>query len=83
MAGKTASDAYSASLFPPDPNSNQSTINTVVREVREAGGEALPVQVDVRNVENVEDMVGRVTEVGLLSSGARFIGLSWSADENR
>lgn len=41
------------------------------------------MQVDVRNVENVEDMVGRVVEVGrILVVSSQLIGLYWSADED-
>jgi len=34
--------------FPPDPDSSQSTISTVEREIREAGGDAHALAVDVR-----------------------------------
>jgi NAD(P)-dependent dehydrogenase (short-subunit alcohol dehydrogenase family) len=57
IAGKTTSDASKCTPFPPDPNSQESTINTVVREITEQGGEALPLQVDVRDFQNVQDMV--------------------------
>lgn len=63
IAGKTVSDAATATEFPPNPNSQTSTINTVAREVKEAGGDAIPVQVDVRSFENVQDMVDRVIKV--------------------
>lgn len=69
IAGKTVSDASASTDFPPNPNSQASTINTVAREVKEADGDALPVQVDVRSFENVQDMVDRVIKV--------------SADQNR
>ncbi|CAI4214185.1 unnamed protein product [Parascedosporium putredinis] len=46
--------------FPPDPNSSASTINTVEREIREAGGEALAVQVDTRSEESVVAMLDAV-----------------------
>lgn len=65
IAGKTVSNAATTSPFPPNPNSQESTINTVAREVQDAGGDALPVQVDVRNYENVQDMVERVIEVSI------------------
>jgi len=67
ISGKTVSNAYTVSSFPPDPNSQESTINTVAREVGEAGGDALPVQVDVRSFENVQDMVERVIQVCTLT----------------
>lgn len=62
VAGKTASDASKCSPFPPDPNSQQSTINTVVREIQEAGGDGLALQVDVRDFDNVQDMVKRTIQ---------------------
>lgn len=67
IAGKTVSNALTATPFPPDPNSQDSTINTVAREVKEAGGDALPVQVDVRSYQNVEDMVERVMKVSCVA----------------
>lgn len=85
MAAKTTSDASKipASEFPPDPNSPQSTINTVAREITEAGGSALALPVDVRDVENVKDLIdetvkrlGRL-DVLIYNSGAIW----WSAVE--
>jgi len=85
VAAKTTSDASKipASQFPPDPNSPQSTINTVAREIREAGGDALPLAVDVRDVQNVEDVVNETVrrlgrlDVLIYNSGAIW----WSAVE--
>lgn len=85
MAAKTTSDASSipASEFPPDPNSPKSTINTVAREITEAGGSALALPVDVRDVDNVKDLVDEtVSRLGRLdvliyNSGAIW----WSAVE--
>jgi NAD(P)-dependent dehydrogenase (short-subunit alcohol dehydrogenase family) len=57
VAAKTTSDASKADPFPPDSNSQQSTISTVVREIREAGNEASEVQVDVRDFASVTHMV--------------------------
>lgn len=85
VAAKTTSDASAipASAFPPDPNSPQSTINTVAREITEAGGSALALPVDVRDVDNVTDLVdetvrrlGRL-DVLIYNSGAIW----WSAVE--
>lgn len=65
MAAKSTSDAYSAQgPFPPDPNSPQSTISTVEREIREAGGEATAIPVDVRDFAAVQSLVDRTVEVG-------------------
>ena len=57
VAAKTVSDASKTSPFPPDPNSQQSTINTVAREIAEAGGVVTPIQVDTRSAESINDMV--------------------------
>ncbi|KAF5866091.1 hypothetical protein ETB97_001169 [Aspergillus alliaceus] len=57
VAAKTTSNAYETVPFPPDPNSNKSTIATVEREIKEAGGKAFAIQVDVRDVSQVENMV--------------------------
>ena len=43
--------------FPPDPNSSDSTIDTVTREVNEAGGRAYARQVDVRFPESVDGLI--------------------------
>ncbi|KAK2054010.1 short chain dehydrogenase [Colletotrichum caudatum] len=57
VAAKTTSDASKATPFPPDPNSQQSTVSTVAREIHEAGGDATPVAVDVRDQDSVSRMV--------------------------
>lgn len=56
VAAKTTSDAYK-DPFPPDPNSSRSTINTVVREIKEAGGDALALPVDVREFSSIKNVV--------------------------
>ncbi|KAI6887118.1 short chain dehydrogenase [Hortaea werneckii] len=83
VAAKTVSDASKCTPFPPDPNSSSSTINTVVREITEAGGEALPIQLDVRDFGDVQSMVdqtakkyGRI-DVLVYNSGAIW----WSSVE--
>ena len=70
--------------FPPDPNSSQSTISTVEREIREAGGDATALAVDVRDFASVERMVaetlkayGRL-DVLVYNSGAIW----WASVEN-
>src|SRR5271154_1058671 len=45
------------SKFPPDPNSSDSTIDTVVREITESGGKAYARQVDVRSPESVDALI--------------------------
>ncbi|KAI0866704.1 hypothetical protein F4860DRAFT_454797 [Xylaria cubensis] len=83
-AAKSTSDARNVSSFPPDPNSPQSTISTVEREIREAGGEATAVAVDVRDFESVKRCVDKTIEtygrldVLVYNSGAIW----WAAVED-
>ncbi|EAW22200.1 short chain dehydrogenase family protein [Aspergillus fischeri NRRL 181] len=84
VAAKTTSNAYATVPFPPDPNSSQSTINTVEREIKESGGEAFALPVDVRDVKQVENLVheavrlaGRL-DVLVYNSGAIW----WSSVAN-
>lgn len=49
--------------FPPDPNSQQSTVSTVAREILEAGGDALAVVADVRDFDSVQKMVDETVKV--------------------
>ena len=84
MAAKTTSNAEETTPFPPDPNSAQSTINTVAREIRESGGEASALPVDVRDVTQIENLVKETVRIyGILdvlvyNSGAIW----WSSVEN-
>lgn len=85
VAAKTTSDASKipASEFPPDPNSPQSTINTVAREITDAGGSSLALEVDVRDTDAVEALVNETVkrlgrlDVLIYNSGAIW----WSAIE--
>lgn len=54
IAAKSTSDAYKTTPFPPDPNSQQSTVSTVERDVLDAGGTAIAITADVRNVRDIE-----------------------------
>jgi NAD(P)-dependent dehydrogenase (short-subunit alcohol dehydrogenase family) len=84
LAAKTTSDASSVVPFPPDPNSSKSTINTVEREIREAGGRAATVAVDVRDAEQIQHAVEETVrvfgklDVLVYNSGAIW----WSSVEN-
>lgn len=84
VSAKTTSDASNVHPFPPDPNSPQSTINTVAREIREAGGEAAAIAADTRDSDAVRKMVdeavatfGRL-DVLVYNSGAIW----WASVEN-
>jgi hypothetical protein len=63
VSAKSTSDAANTHPFPPDPKSSQSTISTVEREIREAGGDATAIVVDVRDVESVGRLVVKTVEV--------------------
>ncbi|KAI1393736.1 short chain dehydrogenase family protein [Hypoxylon trugodes] len=62
VAAKSISDAKSVTPFPPDPNSPQSTISTVEREIIEAGGRATAIPVDVRDFASVQKLIDRTIE---------------------
>ncbi len=71
-------------MFPPDPNSAASTINTVEREIREAGGDATAIGVDTRSFADVQTLIdqtikiyGRL-DVLVYNSGAIW----WASVEN-
>ncbi|KAJ5780809.1 Short-chain dehydrogenase/reductase SDR [Penicillium paradoxum] len=84
LAAKTTSDASKVTPFPPDPNSSLSTINTVGREIEEAGGKAATVAVDVRNAAEIQHAVDETVrvfgklDVLVYNSGAIW----WSSVEN-
>lgn len=84
LAAKTTSDAVKTVPFPPDPNSSKSTINTVEREIREAGGQAATVAVDVRDAAQIQHAVDETVrvfgnlDVLVYNSGAIW----WSSLEN-
>ncbi|KAF2399387.1 short chain dehydrogenase [Trichodelitschia bisporula] len=80
VAAKTVSDASKANPFPPNPNSSQSTISTVVREIKEAGGEATAIPVDTRDYESIIRMVdGTVKKYGRLDVLIYNPGAIWWA----
>lgn len=63
VAAKSISDASAVKPFPPHPNSQQSTISTVEREIHEAGGDAHAIAVDVRDFDSVQKMVDETAKV--------------------
>jgi NAD(P)-dependent dehydrogenase (short-subunit alcohol dehydrogenase family) len=56
VAAKSSS-VHPLRTFPPDPNSTDSTIDTVVREITEAGGKAHAQKVDVRSPESIDALI--------------------------
>jgi NAD(P)-dependent dehydrogenase (short-subunit alcohol dehydrogenase family) len=84
LAAKTTSDASKTTPFPPDPNSSKSTISTVEREIRESGGRAAAVAVDVRDAAQIQHAVDETVrvfgklDVLVYNSGAIW----WSSVEN-
>ena len=84
VAAKSTSDASKVTPFPPDPNSSESTISTVEREIREAGNDATAVVVDTRDHASVQHMVDRTIaiygrlDVLIYNSGAIW----WASVEN-
>ncbi|KAJ5899878.1 Short-chain dehydrogenase/reductase SDR [Penicillium taxi] len=84
LAAKTTSDALKTTPFPPDPNSTQSTINTVAREIQEAGGHVAATAVDVRDAAQIQHAIDETLrlfgklDVLVYNSGAIW----WSSVEN-
>lgn len=79
MAAKSTSDAYSPKTpFPPGPNSPQSTISTVEREIKEAGGDATAFAVDVRDFTSVQELVDKTIKVCARTISWMFKGQSSS-----
>ncbi|KAG9205761.1 hypothetical protein G6514_007368 [Epicoccum nigrum] len=84
VAAKSTSDASAVSPWPPNANSSTSTINTVAREVNEAGGAASAISVDTRKVDSINRLVTMTTflygriDVLVYNSGAIW----WSSVQN-
>lgn len=55
-------DLDKLSPFPPDPNSPQSTITTVAREIALAGGEATAIPVDTTNYASIQQLVAQTIQ---------------------
>lgn len=84
VAAKSTSDARTTVPFPPDPNSPASTISTVEREIREAGGTATAIPVDTRHPHSITALFtsaillyGHI-DVVIYNSGAIW----WSSVQN-
>jgi NAD(P)-dependent dehydrogenase (short-subunit alcohol dehydrogenase family) len=80
VAAKSTSDASQTKPFPPDPNSAQSTINTVAREINEAGGEALAIPVDTRDFGSVRNLLSETFKASLPLRC--YLGISTNSRQN-
>jgi hypothetical protein len=65
VAAKSITDPSKLPSNTPDPKSAASTVTTVAREIASAGGEATPIQVDVRSEESVNALVAKTIAVSL------------------
>ncbi|CAZ80022.1 unnamed protein product [Tuber melanosporum] len=81
LAAKSITDESKPYTFPPDPNSSQSTITTVAREITESGGTALAIPTDVRFEASINSLIQTTLskfskiDVIIYNSGAIY----WSA----
>lgn len=65
VAAKSISDPLQPLPSNPNPKSPQSTISTVTKEILDAGGEAIPLQVDVRSEQSVQILIDQVISVSI------------------
>ena len=78
------STSLSDSSFPPDPNSAQSTVSTVVREITEFGGEASAVPVDSRDYDSIQALFAETKRIyGRLDVMIYNPGAIWWASVER
>ncbi|KAI4762876.1 short chain dehydrogenase [Aureobasidium sp. EXF-3400] len=78
LAEEGYTDPEKLSSFPPDPNSSQSTINTVAKEINLLGGTAIAMEVNTRSLESVDKLFARVsTELGRLDVLVYNSGAIW------
>jgi NAD(P)-dependent dehydrogenase (short-subunit alcohol dehydrogenase family) len=78
VAAKTTSDPEKLASFPPDPNSSQSTIDTVAKEIHLLRGTAIAMEVNTRSSESVDKLFARVSsELGRLDVLVYNSGAIW------
>lgn len=63
MAAKSITDPSKLTDKTPNPKTAESTVTTVAREITSAGGDATPIQVDVRSEESVNALVAQTIAV--------------------
>ncbi|KAL7920511.1 NAD(P)-binding protein [Trichoderma austrokoningii] len=59
VAAKSITDPSKLTDKTPNPKTSDSTVTTVAREITSAGGDATPIQVDVRSEESVNALVAQ------------------------
>lgn len=71
VAAKTISDPSKAITTIPHYNSPESTISTVTHEIRQTGGEATPIQVDVRSEKSIQNLIDQTISVRTKTSSTQ------------
>jgi len=83
LAAEGANICIAAKTVEPHPQL-EGTIFTTAEEVKQAGGNALPIQVDIRNEENVKNAVAKAAEhfggIDILINNASALNLSSTTD---
>ncbi|KAI5245706.1 short chain dehydrogenase [Aureobasidium subglaciale] len=78
VAAKTTSDPSTLASFPPDPNSSNSTINTVAKEIHLLGGTAIPIPVNTRSEDSINALFHKIAaEFGRLDVLVYNSGAIW------
>ncbi|KAK1250019.1 hypothetical protein MKX08_010022 [Trichoderma sp. CBMAI-0020] len=67
VAAKSITDPSKLTDKAPNPKTSASTVTTVAREITSAGGDATPIQVDVRSEESVNALVAQTIAVSSTS----------------
>ncbi|PON29660.1 oxidoreductase [Trichoderma gamsii] len=80
VAAKSITDPSKLTDKTPNPKTSDSTVTTVAREITSAGGDATPIQVDVRSEESVNALVAQtIAKYGRLDVLVYNSGAIWWA----
>lgn len=80
VAAKSITDPSKLTDKTPNPKSNESTVTTVAREITSAGGDATPIQVDVRSEESVNALIAQtIAKYGRIDALIYNSGAIWWA----
>ncbi|EHK41241.1 uncharacterized protein TrAtP1_004683 [Trichoderma atroviride] len=80
VAAKSITDPSKLTDKTPNPKTSDSTVTTVAREITSAGGDATPIQVDVRSEESVNALVAQtIAKYGRLDVVVYNSGAIWWA----